>query len=104
MMLLGRGDLAVGYSALAWSRHLPDGPRAGRPGLVQGGPLRAIFPASVVEGMLASIGLLIIAKQLPLLLGHEVRAHEFWGIVAEAPSQFLKMEPKVFVLGISAWR
>jgi MFS superfamily sulfate permease-like transporter len=61
----------------------------------------ALFPSTVVEGMLASIGLLIIAKQLPLLVGHPFRSHEFWGIVAEAPSQFLSLEPKVFAVGIS---
>ena len=63
----------------------------------------AIFPASVVEGMLASIGLLIIAKQLPLIFGspgNKFEAHEFWGIVREAPSQFMQMDPKVFFLGI----
>src|SRR5206468_1730859 len=63
----------------------------------------AMFPASVVEGMLAAIGLLIIAKQLPLIFGspgNKFEAHEFWGIVREAPSRFLAMDPKVFFLGI----
>ena len=60
----------------------------------------AVFPAAVVEGMLASIGLLIIAKQLPLILGTKFEEHEFWGIVRETPSQFMQMDPKVFGLGI----
>ena len=60
----------------------------------------AVFPAAVVEGMLAAIGLLIIAKQLPLILGTKFEAHEFWGIVRETPSQFMHMDPKVFCLGI----
>ena len=51
--------------------------------------------------MLASIGLLIIAKQLPLLVGHPFKAHDFWPILAEAPSQFLAMDPKVFFVGAS---
>ena len=36
------------------------------------------------------------------MLGHSFHAHEFWGIVAETPSELLNMEPKVFVLGISS--
>src|SRR5271166_1807714 len=101
MLLLGKGDLATGYPLLLVAICLT--------GLVQlvlaffkAARFSAIFPSSVVEGMLASIGLLIIAKQLPLILGHSFYAHEFWGIVAETPSEFLKMEPKVFALGIAS--
>jgi MFS superfamily sulfate permease-like transporter len=99
MLLLGRGNLEIGYPLLLGAICLT--------GLVQIVLARlklarfsAIFPASVVEGMLASIGLLIIAKQLPLLFGHKFASHEFWGIVREAPSQFLRMDPKVFFVGI----
>src|SRR5947209_8815297 len=98
MMLLGRGNLATGYPLLLVAICLT--------GLVQvvlarfkAAKFSAMFPSSVVEGMLASIGLLIIAKQLPLLVGHSFHAHEFWGIVAEAPSQAMSMEPRVFGLG-----
>src|SRR3954447_19410008 len=74
MILLGRGDLAVGYPLLLGAICLT--------GLVQVvlakfrmARFSAVFPASVVEGMLASIGLLIIAKQLPLIFGHKFAAH-----------------------------
>src|SRR5262249_33843980 len=98
MILLGRGDLAVGYPLLLAAICLT--------GFVQivlarlkAARFSAMFPTTVVEGMLASIGLLIIAKQLPLIVGHSFESHEFWGILAEAPSRFVSMEPKVFVLG-----
>src|SRR4051812_22014305 len=85
----GRGDRAIGYPLLLGAICLT--------GMVQivlarfkAARFSAIFPASVVEGMLASIGLLIIAKQLPLLMGHDFKAHGFWPILAEAPSQFLR--------------
>src|SRR5208337_3654538 len=101
MLLLGKGNLATGYPLLLVAICLT--------GLVQlvlaffkAARFSAIFPSSVVEGLLASIGLLIIAKQLPLILGHPFHAHEFWGIVAETPLELLNMEPKVFVLGISS--
>src|SRR4051794_24172385 len=99
MLLLGRGDRAVGYPLLLVAICLT--------GLVQvvlakfkAARFSALFPASVVEGMLASIGLLIIAKQLPLLVGHKFLAHDFWPILAEAPSQFLRMDPRVFFVGV----
>lgn len=61
MLLLGKGDLATGYPLLLVAICLT--------GLVQlvlaffkAARFSAIFPSSVVAGMLASIGLLIIAK------------------------------------------
>jgi carbonic anhydrase len=100
MTILGRGNLEVGYPLLLVAICLT--------GVVQvvlasvkAAKFSALFPAAVVEGMLASIGLLIIAKQLPLLVGHKFEAHEFWGIVAEAPSRFAHLEPRVFALGAS---
>lgn len=39
-------------------------------GLIKAGALSAYFPTSVVKGLLAAIGIIIILKQLPLLLGH----------------------------------
>jgi len=58
-----------------------------------------IFPIPVIEGMMASIGLMIIFKQVPLLIGHKFLAHEFWGIVLETPSEIRHCTPEVFALG-----
>lgn len=60
----------------------------------------AMFPASAIEGMLASIGLMIIAKQLPNFIGHKFQNHEFFGILAELPKQLLQIQPGV--LAVSA--
>ncbi len=102
MLLLGRGNQAVGYPLLLGAIFLT--------GLVQIvlawfklARFSAIFPASVVEGMLAAIGLLIIAKQLPLIFGspgNKFESHEFWGIIREAPSRLMEVDPKVLFLGI----
>lgn len=62
----------------------------------------AIFPAAVVEGMLAAIGMLIIVKQLPSLLGHPYHAHEFWEYILETPHELTLMNPKIFALGIAS--
>lgn len=39
-------------------------------GFIKAGALSAFFPTSVVKGLLAAIGIIIILKQLPLLLGY----------------------------------
>jgi MFS superfamily sulfate permease-like transporter len=62
--------------------------------------LSSIFPAAAIEGMLASIGLLIIVKQIPLFMGVKFEAHEFWEILEEVPHHFSSVSWNVFVLGM----
>ena len=62
--------------------------------------LCAIFPAAAIEGMLAAIGLMIIVKQFPLILGQKFEAHEFWEILAEVPQRAATMNVQVFILGV----
>ena len=64
----------------------------------------AIIPVSVVEGMLASIGLLIIVKQLPLFFGYtdKVHAHEFFEYVIDAPHFAQGMTVPVFAVAVSS--
>lgn len=61
----------------------------------------AIIPVSVVEGMLASIGLLIIVKQVPMLFGFtgKVHAHEFYQFVEETPTFVQGLTVQPFVVG-----
>lgn len=99
MLLLGHGDLSIGYPLLLVAISLTGAVQIVLARL-QLARFSAIFPASVVEGMLASIGLLIIAKQLPLILGVKYQAHEFWGILAETPKRFIEMDTEVFFTGI----
>lgn len=40
-------------------------------GLLRAGTLSAFFPSSVVKGLLAAIGIIIILKQIPHILGHD---------------------------------
>jgi len=60
----------------------------------------AWFSPTVVEGMLASIGLLIIVKQIPNLIGQKFAAHDFWEILAEVPSQLSNTKPLVLLVGL----
>jgi MFS superfamily sulfate permease-like transporter len=63
--------------------------------------LSALFPAGAIEGMLAAIGLLIIAKQIPLFMGVKFEAHDFWTILEEAPQHFATINVPVLVLGLA---
>jgi MFS superfamily sulfate permease-like transporter len=99
MTLLGRGDREVGYPLLlgvicmvGCVQIILSRLRVAR--------FSAWFSPTVVEGMLAAIGLLIIAKESPHLMGREFESHDFWGIIAEIPSQLLLVDPKVILIGI----
>jgi MFS superfamily sulfate permease-like transporter len=62
----------------------------------------AIIPVSVVEGMLASIGLLIIVKQLPMFFGYtgSLKPHEFIEFVEAAPTYMAQMTVPVFAVSM----
>lgn len=64
----------------------------------------AIFPAPVVEGMLCAIGLLIIVKQIPLLMGTKFHAKDFWEIIGEIPTHLdaIADHPQVFAIGLTS--
>ena len=40
-------------------------------GIAKGGALSAFFPSSVIKGLLAAIGIILILKQIPHLFGHD---------------------------------
>src|SRR5207253_2649686 len=60
----------------------------------------AWFSPTVVEAMLASIGLLIIVKCIPNMMGLKFEAHDFWPMVAEIPSQLANTQPLVLLIGV----
>jgi carbonic anhydrase len=68
--------------------------------LLKAAKISAIFPSTVVEAILASIGLLIIVKQLPYFLGVPFQAHDFFPYLAELPGKIQYLNPKVLGLGI----
>lgn len=100
MTELGRGDREVGYPLLLGVICM-----AGCVQIILSrlkvARFSAWFSPTVVEGMLAAIGLLIIAKEFPDLIGRKFESHEFLGIVAEIPRQILEIsDPKVITIGI----
>ena len=63
----------------------------------------AIIPVTVVEGMLASIGLLIIVKQLPKFFGFtgKPHAHEFVEYIGEVPAYIRGFTPSAFGVALA---
>lgn len=98
MTVLGRGDLAAGYPLLLVAIFFA-GVVQVILSLAKAARVAAIFPTAVVEGMLASIGLLIFVKQLPHLFGVTFEAHEFFEYVAEVPRRLAEMNAETFALG-----
>jgi MFS superfamily sulfate permease-like transporter len=67
------------------------------------GALSSVFPNSVVHGMLASIGLIIIAKQIPVLLGDDPRLYAGKNPIPmflEIPSYFKEANPTISAIGL----
>lgn len=99
MMALGKGDLGAGYPLLLVAICI-----AGVLQLVLAkfkfAKLCALFPSAVVEGMLCAIGLLIIVKQLPALMGVKFHAHEFYEYILETPTHIAEGKPMVFLIGV----
>ncbi len=60
-----------------------------------------LFPMAAIHGMLAAIGFLIIAKQVPNFVGSPFHAHDFFAIMMETPSEIANhLNPSVFSIGV----
>lgn len=101
MLVLGNGDLSAGYPLILVAIFFT--------GLVmiilaqfRLGKLIALFlPVTVVEAMLAAIGLMIIIKQVPALLGDlSSSAKPMLESIIALPESFLRIEPEVMLIGV----
>ena len=98
---LGRGDMAAGYR-----RALAVGVVAGAIqvvlALVRAGVLGDLMPRSVVHGMLAAIGVIILSKQTHTLLGVAPHAKEPLELIAEIPHSVANANVVVTIVGVVA--
>ena len=99
MIMLGDGDLSVGYPLLLVAICIT--------GLVQiilaqlkAGRFAMFLPVTVVEAMLAAIGIMIIAKQIPALLGDFAPpAKSMWASIMNIPDSFLYLDWMIASVG-----
>ena len=96
---LGQGDAMAGYhytlAAIVCASVLQV-----LLGVFKAGKLSAFFPSSVVHGMLAAIGIIIMAKQIHVLLGVKPQAKTLLGTIAEIPHSMLEFNPEITVIGL----
>ncbi len=95
---LGHGDVVAGYhltlAAIVVASILQI-----LMGIYKAGKLSAFFPSSVVHGMLAAIGIIIMAKQIHTLLGVKPAAKTLLGTIAEIPHSLLNLNPEIALIG-----
>ena len=70
-------------------------------GIMKAGPMTNVFPFSVVEGMIAGIGIIIMVKQLHVALGLDVGGNMFDSI-AHIPESFKTMVLPAALIGAIA--
>lgn len=95
---LGNGDAMAGYH-LTLAAIVVASVLQILMGIFKAGKLSAFFPSSVVHGMLAAIGIIIMAKQIHTLLGVKPEAKSLLGVIAEVPHSFLNMNPEIAFIG-----
>ena len=97
---LGEGDIMVGYR-LTLAAIVFSGALQIILGYYRAGQLGALFPASVIDGMLAAIGIIIIAKQSHIMLGINTDFDSIFNTISRIPHSILHATPGIALIGIS---
>ncbi|NOT11724.1 MAG: SulP family inorganic anion transporter [Methylococcaceae bacterium] len=97
---LGEGDALAGYRYTLAAIMLAGALQVVM-GLYKAGQFSAFFPAAVVHGMLAAIGIIIIAKQSHVMLGAYNGPGSIFSTIAQIPHSFLNPNLKIAFIGMS---
>jgi len=68
-------------------------------GVAKAGKMSAFFPSSAVHGMLAAIGIIIMAKQIHVMVGVKPDAPTLFQTIGAIPASFRDMNPEVAAIG-----
>lgn len=96
---LGHGDYVKGYQ-LALAVIAISGIVQIVMGLFRLGNYGDFFPASVIHGMLAAIGVIIMAKQVHVAMGVVPTGKTPFELIGEIPKSFISMNPEVALIGL----
>ncbi|MCF7986258.1 MAG: SulP family inorganic anion transporter [Methylovulum sp.] len=98
---LGEGDAMVGYRYTLAAIVVASAFQI-LMGLFKAGRLSSFFPASVVHGMLAAIGIIIMAKQIHVVLGNApAKDSSLISTIAQIPNSFINLNPEIAIIGFS---
>jgi MFS superfamily sulfate permease-like transporter len=70
-------------------------------GYFKAGRLSSFFPASVVHGMLAAIGIIIMAKQIHVMLGVTPDKGSLFSTIAQIPESFANLNLEIAIIGFT---
>jgi MFS superfamily sulfate permease-like transporter len=100
MLMLGNGDLAAGYPLLLVAICITGFVQIIL-SLVNAGRFAIFLPVTVVEAMLAAIGIMIIVKQIPPLLGDLAPlSKDMLTAILKLPESLVRIEAEVMVTGV----
>lgn len=99
VMTLGKGDPLLGYK-YTLAVVVVAGVIQMLFGLLKMGKFGDFFPASAVHGMLAAIGIIIIAKQFPILIGVKPEVSNPLALLAAIPAMVQQLNPEIALIGL----
>lgn len=97
---LGEGDASAGYRYTLAAIMLA-GALQVLMGVYKAGQYSAFFPPAVVHGMLAGLGIIIIAKQSHVMLGASPEPGSIFSTIAQIPHSLMNPDPVIAFIGLS---
>ena len=98
---LGEGDAMAGYRYTLAAIVIASAIQI-LMGVFKAGRLSSFFPASVIHGMLAAIGIIIMAKQIHTMLGTAPeKGSSLFSTIAQIPHSIMNLNHEIAIIGFS---